>query len=240
MDGEHAAPEQLNAMMGDLHIRAGAPPSLEALPQEASAATSQAKTVDVQPQQEAPVQSPPKPRMKNVWSARHEEMQRRFREAAEAEAAARRLVQEQRRQQLEMQNRGINGHVVNWGQSHGRVHPAHHPVAWQQQHQQQPNHAEHGQAHRPMYTGQHAPHSMNHAPQQPPSRWGYAVAFPDQLQHYLVQQLFPTILPIAHETATLEMGRQTIEQIIQEICPGGRLVPFGSLVNDLGLRHSGE
>jgi hypothetical protein len=239
MDGQHAAPEQLNNMMGDLNIRAGATPSLEAIPQEVGQITQHHQ------HQQQPISM-------NIWTARHEEAQRRFKQAAEAEASARRLAHEQRRQQMEQQNRSMNGHMRSWGHPHSPMVNGYPQIA-----AAGGAHA-HGHGHpHPAARQQHFPPPMNRAPhapqQQQQQRWHQAPAvqqhtlrdlppptFPDQLQEYLVKTLLPTVLPLKHETAVLEMGRQTIEQLVQDICPCGRLVPFGSLVNDLGLRHSGQ
>jgi hypothetical protein len=64
-------------------------------------------------------------------------------------------------------------------------------------------------------------------------------SFTGRMHHYILQVLLPPIMPLRVDTDFLEIGRRIIEGLVQEICPGSRLVPFGSLVNNLALRNSG-
>jgi hypothetical protein len=95
-------------------------------------------------------------------------------------------------------------------------------------------------------TPQH--HIQEELPEDPLSRYRILyerncrpdAGFAGQLNHYIRQVLLTPIMPQQSQTELMEQGRRTIEGIVQTLCPGGRLVPFGSLVNDLALRNSGE
>lgn len=64
--------------------------------------------------------------------------------------------------------------------------------------------------------------------------------FSSQLNNYILQVLLPPILLQEWQMNLMEQGRRSIELIAQSICPGAALVPFGSVVNGLALRNSGE
>lgn len=174
---------------------------------------------------------------KNVWQARQ---QARV-EAEEREKARQREEQErERRNNNEARvahKQQTQQHAPSpWNKTHTgpgvmvQSPPMHHhqrTQAWQ--HPMQQSHAR--SSHHPP----HHPHQYHHQPQSVQS----AVSFTSRLHHYFHQVLLPSIRPVQWEVDTIEMGRRTIEGLIQSICPGGRLVPFGSMVNRLALRNSG-
>lgn len=186
---------------------------------------------------------------KNVWRTRAyakraeierlEALQRQH--AAEASARAARISPAQSNiQHVPV----INSHTnVAWQRPHQHAgswgHPGH-PQQW-------PHAPQHPQHIGPPFAHQHSqdhphPHSTDPRAQYQALRIQETrpESFTGRMHHYLMQVLLPSILPIQEETAMLEWGRRQIEGLTQEICPGGRLVPFGSLVNDLALRNSGE
>lgn len=186
---------------------------------------------------------------KNFWKARAdakraererlEALQRQH--AAEASARAARISPAQSHiQHMPVVNSHGN---VAWQRPHLHAGPwgrPGHPQQWPRA-PQQPQHI------RPPFPYQH-PHNHPHPhPADPRAQYEALrvqetrpASFTGRMHHYLMQVLLPSVLPIQEETAMLEWGRRQIEGLIQEICPGGRLVPFGSLVNDLALRNSGE
>ncbi|KAK4048449.1 hypothetical protein OIV83_004795 [Microbotryomycetes sp. JL201] len=58
------------------------------------------------------------------------------------------------------------------------------------------------------------------------------------LAHYLTATFAPQVQPLADEYTAKESARVFLEQLAQQVAPGARLLPFGSMANGFALRNS--
>ncbi|KAM0786095.1 hypothetical protein ACM66B_006906 [Microbotryomycetes sp. NB124-2] len=78
-----------------------------------------------------------------------------------------------------------------------------------------------------------AQHTSPHAPLQ---HMGYPHT--SDLAHYLTVTFAPQVQPLADEYTAKESARVFLEQLAQQVSPGARLLPFGSMANGFALRNS--
>ncbi|KAG0654967.1 hypothetical protein C6P46_001306 [Rhodotorula mucilaginosa] len=102
------------------------------------------------------------------------------------------------------------------GRAHHAQHP-HQPHAQQQQHQHQ------------------------HPPPPPPPLWkdGVSYAHAPDLTHYLESTFVPSVVPQPDEYHAKDQARQYLEKLADQVSPGAKLLPFGSMANGFALKNSG-
>ena len=61
-----------------------------------------------------------------------------------------------------------------------------------------------------------------------------------ELTQVLVHSFIPSILPTPEEYQVKEAARKFLEGLAERVCPGAKLLPFGSQANGMALRNSGE
>ncbi|GAA5985246.1 hypothetical protein JCM11641_003648 [Rhodosporidiobolus odoratus] len=59
-----------------------------------------------------------------------------------------------------------------------------------------------------------------------------------ELTHYLVASFVPSVVPQPEEYAAKEQARVYLEKLAEQVSPGARLLPFGSMANGFALKNS--
>ncbi|BGP19910.1 hypothetical protein JCM10213_008615 [Rhodosporidiobolus nylandii] len=77
-------------------------------------------------------------------------------------------------------------------------------------------------------------HSHPHPHADPPTNYANA----PELTHYLVASFVPSVVPQPDEYAAKEQARVFLEKLAEQVSPGARLLPFGSMANGFALKNS--
>lgn len=103
--------------------------------------------------------------------------------------------------------------------------------------------AEHGQLGRAHQQQQphpqphpHQAHSQQQQHQHPPpSLWkdGVSYAHAPDLTHYLESTFVPSVVPQPDEYHAKDQARQYLEKLADQVSPGAKLLPFGSVLAPL-------
>ncbi|GAA5938480.1 hypothetical protein JCM1841_006107 [Sporobolomyces salmonicolor] len=79
----------------------------------------------------------------------------------------------------------------------------------------------------------------------PPPTWQRPVPHPDpqyanapDLSHYLEANFVPSVVPQPDEYQAKEQARQFLEKLADQVSPGAKLLPFGSMANGFALKNS--
>ncbi|GAA5911140.1 hypothetical protein JCM5296_007500 [Sporobolomyces johnsonii] len=79
----------------------------------------------------------------------------------------------------------------------------------------------------------------------PPPTWQRPAPHPDpqyvnapDLSHYLEANFVPSVVPQPDEYQAKEQARQFLEKLADQVSPGAKLLPFGSMANGFALKNS--
>ncbi|GAA5990496.1 hypothetical protein JCM10908_007400 [Rhodotorula pacifica] len=88
-------------------------------------------------------------------------------------------------------------------------------------------------------TSHHQQH-LAHPPLPPPPLWkdGVSYAHAPDLTHYLESTFVPSVVPQPDEYHAKDQARQYLEKLADQVSPGAKLLPFGSMANGFALKNS--
>ncbi|GAA6005322.1 uncharacterized protein JCM10292_005381 [Rhodotorula paludigena] len=84
----------------------------------------------------------------------------------------------------------------------------------------------------------HLAHTLHPHPAPPLWRDGVSYHHAPALSHYLESSFVPSVVPQPDEYHAKEHARQYLEQLADQVSPGAKLLPFGSMANGFALKNS--